>query len=168
MRNTECVCKGVTAIRAGSSWGRWLLWPIRFHLSRGDSHQRRVKRGGGDQSVEYLLQINRVSRGALRWWDMSHGGHCWGFSLTGYTVMLSSLCNSFEDRAPVDGIYGCPIFTWVAVTWLKTGAADKDCSPSNDHRGDMLYLHNNYLCKWRLKCMYMCVFAIQRAKQRKG
>ena len=29
------------------------------------------------------------------------------------------LCNSFKDRAPVDEIYACPIFKWVAVTWLK-------------------------------------------------
>ena len=35
--------------------------------------------------------------------------------------VLSSLCNSFEDRAPVDFIYGCPIFKWVAVTWLIYG-----------------------------------------------
>ena len=31
----------------------------------------------------------------------------------------SSHCYSFEDQAPVDFIYGCPIFKWVAVTWLK-------------------------------------------------
>ena len=29
-----------------------------------------------------------------------------------------SLCRSFEDRAPVDSIYGCPIFIWVAETCL--------------------------------------------------
>ena len=34
-------------------------------------------------------------------------------------VLWSSLCNSFEDRSPVDEIYGCPIFKWVAVTWPK-------------------------------------------------
>ena len=32
---------------------------------------------------------------------------------------LSSHCISCEDRVPVDFIYGCPIFKWVAVTWLK-------------------------------------------------
>ena len=30
----------------------------------------------------------------------------------------SSHCNSFEDWAIVDFIYGCPIFKWVAVTWF--------------------------------------------------
>ena len=25
--------------------------------------------------------------------------------------------NSFEDRAPVDEIYGCPVFQWVTETW---------------------------------------------------
>ena len=44
-----------------------------------------------------------------------------------YLVTLSSLCNSFEDEAPVDEtpvdeIYGCPIFKWVAETWLKDRA----------------------------------------------
>ena len=30
----------------------------------------------------------------------------------------SSHCYPFEDHAPVDEIYGCTIFKWVAVTWL--------------------------------------------------
>ena len=34
--------------------------------------------------------------------------------LSWYPVMSSSLCNSFEDRVP-----GCPIFKWVAMTWLN-------------------------------------------------
>ena len=33
----------------------------------------------------------------------------------------SSHCNSFEDRAPVDFIYGCPISTWVAESWQMAG-----------------------------------------------
>ena len=36
-----------------------------------------------------------------------------------YPVIWSSLCNSFEDRAPLNCIYGCPIFKWVAVTSVK-------------------------------------------------
>ena len=36
---------------------------------------------------------------------------------SGYRLMFLSLCNSFEDWAPVDFIYGCPIFKWVAKTW---------------------------------------------------
>ena len=33
-------------------------------------------------------------------------------------IMQSSLCKSFEDRVPVNVIYGCPIFEWVPVIWL--------------------------------------------------
>ena len=35
-------------------------------------------------------------------------------------VFKSSLCNSFEDRASVDLIYGCPIFKVVSETWQGT------------------------------------------------
>ena len=31
----------------------------------------------------------------------------WGF------VMWSRHCKQFEDRAPVDEIYGCPTFKWL-------------------------------------------------------
>ena len=31
---------------------------------------------------------------------------------------ILSHCKSFEDQAPVDEIYGCLIFKWVAMTWL--------------------------------------------------
>ena len=41
--------------------------------------------------------------------------------LTG-AIFKSSHGNSFEDRAPVDFIYGCPIFKWVVKSWLPTGA----------------------------------------------
>ena len=33
-------------------------------------------------------------------------------------LLKVSRCNSFDDRAPVDFIYGCPIFRWVSETWL--------------------------------------------------
>ena len=43
--------------------------------------------------------------------SLSPGSHfCGCFPAT-------SLCNSFEDRTTVDGIYGWPIFKWVAMTW---------------------------------------------------
>ena len=32
-------------------------------------------------------------------------------------IFKSSHCYSFEDWAPVDEIYGCPILKWVAETW---------------------------------------------------
>ena len=35
-----------------------------------------------------------------------------------YLLVKSSHCNSFENRAPVDEIYGCPSFSGVAETWL--------------------------------------------------
>ena len=40
-----------------------------------------------------------------------------------YPVMYPSLCNLFENWAPVDDINGCPIFKWFAVTWLKDRAS---------------------------------------------
>ena len=33
-------------------------------------------------------------------------------------ISFNGLCNSVEDQAPVDFIYGCPIYNWVAETWL--------------------------------------------------
>ena len=41
-----------------------------------------------------------------------------GFTVFFSPVMWLSLCDSFQDRAPVDEIYGCPIFKWEAATWL--------------------------------------------------
>ena len=38
--------------------------------------------------------------------------------LSWYPFIYSSVCNSFEDRPPVDLIYGWPILKWVAVTWI--------------------------------------------------
>ena len=35
------------------------------------------------------------------------------------TLPCSQVCNSFEDQAPIDFIYRCRIFKWVAETWLK-------------------------------------------------
>ena len=35
-----------------------------------------------------------------------------------YSLMHLSLCNAYEHRASVEEIYMCPIFTWVAETWL--------------------------------------------------
>ena len=48
---------------------------------------------------------------------MSPASHYWDY-YPGALSFESSHCNSFEDRAPVDFIYGCPIFKWVAETWL--------------------------------------------------
>ena len=41
------------------------------------------------------------------------------FTQIWYTFMSWSLCNPFEDQAPVDLIYGCLIFKRVAVTYSK-------------------------------------------------
>ena len=38
---------------------------------------------------------------------------------TWYLVMWPGLSNSSDDRAPVDRNFGCAIFKWVAVTWLR-------------------------------------------------
>ena len=65
--------------------------------------------------VTFLSGVNDVAHnaqyGMSPWWPLLE-------ILSWYPVMKSSLCNSFEDRAPVDFIYGCPIFKWVAKTWL--------------------------------------------------
>ena len=45
--------------------------------------------------------------------------------------MLSSICNSLEDWAPVDEIYMSLIFKWVAEIGHQDGR------PSNGHQGNM-------------------------------
>ena len=45
------------------------------------------------------------------------GSHHWDFLSSWYPIFQSSLCNSFDDWAPVDFIYRCPIFKWLAGTW---------------------------------------------------
>ena len=59
-------------------------------------------------------------------WCMSIA-YCWDFSPG---TLWSSRCNSFEDWAPVDLIYGCPVFKWVAVTWPSYMWL-QESSPSN-------------------------------------
>ena len=58
--------------------------------------------------------------------------------LSRYRIMGSRLCNLFEDRAPVDKIYGCPISKWAAVTLIKI--SHQAISPNNNHHGDMPYI----------------------------
>ena len=47
-----------------------------------------------------------------------------------------------EDRAPVDFIYGCPISTCDAVTWLKDRVSDGN--PSNGCWGDMPFCRQQH------------------------
>ena len=75
-------------------------------------------------STDFVLKI--VS---LQWWvvlwELQIGHVGWGLLLVllpWYPIMQSSLWDSFEDRAPVDFIYGCPIFKSVAVTWFEDKA----------------------------------------------
>ena len=60
----------------------------------------------------------------------SSNGTCLPASIAGATILVpchvvSYNCNSFEDRAPVDEIYGCSIFKWVCsdLTWKSTRMA---------------------------------------------
>ena len=46
-------------------------------------------------------------------WQPLHGLLSW------CPILKSSHENSFEDRAPVDSIYGCPIFKWISLTWWR-------------------------------------------------
>ena len=55
-----------------------------------------------------LRYVNRVCHSSGDYWDYH----------TGNLSFKTIHCNSFEDQAPVDEIYGCPIFKWVAVTWI--------------------------------------------------
>ena len=48
--------------------------------------------------------------------NMLPKSHWWDY----YSNTLSSHYNSFEGWSPVDEIYRCLIFKWVAVTWLNT------------------------------------------------
>ena len=74
---------------------------------------------------------NVPKQGMSPWWPLPG-------LLFRFPILKSNHCNSFEDWAPVDEIYGCPIFKWVAVAWLQ----DKyeDSSYSNRHQVDMPYL----------------------------
>ena len=59
-----------------------------------------------------------------------------------YPITQSCLCNSFEDWIPVDKIYECSIFKWVAVTvsvWHDFKIEHKDISHHNCHQGNMLH-----------------------------
>ena len=65
--------------------------------------------------ISHFTMLHRCSQ-----WDKPSGGYCRGYyEYTGTPSSLSSHCNSFEDRVPVDEIYVHPIFKWVAVTWLS-------------------------------------------------
>ena len=62
----------------------------------------------------------------------------------------ASQCNSFQDRAPVDFIYGCPIFEWVAETWQHDRVPGE--YPQQWLLGDMPYTgkHSTELKRLRL------------------
>ena len=55
-------------------------------------------------------------------------------AIIGTTILgsfKSSLCNSFENRAPINEIYGCPIFRWWRLDSMR---GYQDRSPSNGHQ----------------------------------
>ena len=72
-------------------------------------------------SDEYKL--GRI--GYVTWWPLLG-------LLSWYPLIYSSHCNSFEDRVPVDGIYGYPIFKWVTVARIK---GYQNSNPNNGHQG---------------------------------
>ena len=86
-----------------------------------------------------------VDQFELKRWSMGYvTQHPFLGLLSWYPVMWSSLCNSFQDQAPVDFIYGCLIFKWVAVSWFLDRALGK--YPSNVLQVDMYYFL--FLCLW--------------------
>ena len=67
------------------------------------------------------LCIVRYGTGAL--WECEFGLYGTPGSCAGATVMVSCrYCNSLEDRANIDEIYGCPIFKWIIMTGLEDRA----------------------------------------------
>ena len=53
------------------------------------------------------------------------GGYYWNYN-PGFLILKSSHCHSFENRTPVDEIYGWSISKWVAKLDSKLGCQDSD------------------------------------------
>ena len=71
--------------------------------------------------MELLIEIQHFLLGTN--WAKFPSGHCWDY----YHVVLSfnsNHCNSYEDRAPADFIYGWAISNWIAVTWQEWGGTE--------------------------------------------
>ena len=70
--------------------------------------------------IEWCLYIHLYTQytwgGTILEWGISPSGHCWNHR-PGTPSILSSHCNSLQERVPVDEIYGYPILKRVAVTW---------------------------------------------------
>ena len=70
--------------------------------------------------------VNVVNFQCSQWWKFCQNDNISISVLLGllfwYPLSWLSLCNSFEDRVPVDEIDGRPFFIWVAVTlYLRYG-----------------------------------------------
>ena len=74
--------------------------------------------------------------------------HCWLYCLG--TCHVVNFSNSFEDRPPADFIYRCPIFKWVAVTWLNDRAPMTRVTCPIQHTKDSsaAHLNNGVFMSW--------------------
>ena len=82
------------------------------------------------------------------WWSHAvlvccPGGHYWNY-YPGALSLKSSHCYSIKDKAPVDFIYGCLIFKWVAESGLHDefdlrGALSSDELQGLNYKTDFIY-----------------------------
>ena len=62
-------------------------------------------------NIPFSVRNGSNHRGLTLWWSFLG-------RLFLCPIFKCSHCNSFEEWAPVEFIYGCPIFRWVVGTWL--------------------------------------------------
>ena len=79
-----------------------------------------------DKQATDMLKQKHDTRISIMLWINEPISHVALVDITGTTIQVphldkSSLCNAFEDQAPVDEIYGCLIFKWVSETWQQQG-----------------------------------------------
>ena len=65
---------------------------------------------------------------------------CWGYFL-GTLLCYEQVCNTFQERASIDKMYGFPVCKWVAMTCLKIGHQDSSPSDGRQHDRFCCYCH---------------------------
>ena len=80
-------------------------------------------------------------------WGCYHGIQPWMGLLFCYPVILSSLCNSFQDRTPLYFIYSIRLSNKLQWLDLYTKIKHQDCSSNDECWGDILYL-NEHILQW--------------------
>ena len=160
----------VLAITASNTWGLFLLVLLLGYglvdvpRSLWDASKRGIvlqrtyfktaklstEKSEAEEVLEDILDVSGIDLSSERidsssyWFSRACCPAAMSMLLSCCPVMQSSHCNSFVDQAPVDFIYGCLIFKWVAMSYndLKTGYQGN--WPSNDHKEDMHYGMKGY------------------------